>query len=94
MRYLVLTLAVAGAVTAARAQDTTPDLKGTWSGKGKSIVFGHNPHHPGSETVTNPPRVRDFEFRGRGPGRTAGMGPFLLQRGENQRAVCLGNFGR
>lgn len=62
MRYLVLTLALAGAVTAARAQDTTPDLKGTWSGKGKSIVFGHNPHHPGSETVTSPPRVRDFEF--------------------------------
>jgi hypothetical protein len=37
------------------------DLKGTWSGKGKSIVFGTNPHHPGSQTVTDPPRVRDIE---------------------------------
>jgi hypothetical protein len=61
MRYLAFVLAVVGAITAAaRAQDAIPDLKGAWSGKGKSIVF--NPHHPGSQVVTSPPRVRDFEF--------------------------------
>ena len=30
-------------------------------GKGKSIVFGTNPHHPGSQTPADPPRVRDIE---------------------------------
>ena len=62
MRYLGLILALVSIVTVARAQDPIPDLKGTWSGKGQSIVFGNNPHHPGSQTVTSPPRVRDFEF--------------------------------
>ena len=63
MRYLAFVLAVVGAITAAaRAQDAIPDLKGAWSGKGKSIVFGNNPHHPGSQTVASPPRLRDFEF--------------------------------
>ena len=62
MRYLAFALVLVGVMTAARAQDAIPDLKGTWSGKGKSIVFGNNPHHPGSQTVASPPRVRDFEF--------------------------------
>jgi hypothetical protein len=62
MRGLVFALALlVAAATAARAQDAIPDLKGTWSGKGKSIVFGTNPHHPGSQTATDPPRVRDIE---------------------------------
>jgi hypothetical protein len=62
MRCLVFALALlVAAATAARAQDAIPDLKGTWSGKGKSIVFGTNPHHPGSQTATDPPRVRDIE---------------------------------
>jgi hypothetical protein len=51
MRYLAFALVLVGVMTAARAQDAIPDLKGTWSGKGKSIVFGNNPHHPGSQTV-------------------------------------------
>jgi hypothetical protein len=62
MRYLAFALVLVGMATAARAQDAIPDLKGTWSGKGQSIVFGHNPHHPGSQAVTSPPRVRDFDF--------------------------------
>jgi hypothetical protein len=63
MRSFVFTLALLGIVTAAaHAEDAIPDIKGTWSGKGKSIVFGNNPHHPGAQTVTSPPRVRDFEF--------------------------------
>ncbi len=62
MRNLAIVLALVGAVSTAHAQDAIPDLKGTWSGKGKSVVFGNNPHHPGSQTVASPPRVRDFEF--------------------------------
>jgi hypothetical protein len=47
MRCFVLALALlATAATVACAQDAIPDLKGTWTGKGKSIVFGTNPHHP------------------------------------------------
>ena len=48
MRHLVFALALLGAtVTGAHAQTAIPDLKGTWSGKGKSIVFGSHAHHPG-----------------------------------------------
>ena len=36
--------------------------KGCDSGKGKSIVFGNNAHHPGSQAISSSPRVRDFEF--------------------------------
>lgn len=62
MRCLVFALALlAAAATSAGAQDAIPDLKGTWSGKGKSIVFGSHPHHPGSQTAADPPRVRDIE---------------------------------
>jgi hypothetical protein len=54
--------ALLGAATAAAiAQDAVPDLKGTWTGKGKSIVFGTHPHHPGTQTAADPPRVRDIE---------------------------------
>ena len=62
MRFLVFALALIGAAsTAAGAQDAIPDLKGTWTGKGKSIVFGNHPHHPGAQTTRDPPRVRDIE---------------------------------
>jgi hypothetical protein len=62
MRCFVFALALlSGAATAVPAQDSPPDLKGTWSGKGKSIVFGTHVHHPGSQTASDPPRVRDIE---------------------------------
>jgi hypothetical protein len=62
MRYPIFALALlAATTTVAHAQDAIPDLKGTWTGKGKSIVFGNNPHHPGSQTADAPPRVRDIE---------------------------------
>lgn len=62
MRYVVFALALLGAAaTAARAQDAIPDLKGTWTGKGKAIVFGNNPHHPGPQGAVDPPRVREIE---------------------------------
>src|SRR6266478_8116741 len=60
MKYAVVALALLAA-TGASAQDAIPDLKGTWSGKGKSIVFGNNPHHPGPQTAADAPRVRDIE---------------------------------
>jgi hypothetical protein len=63
MRLIVFALALlsAAAMTVASAQDAIPDLKGTWTGKGKSIVFGKHAHHPGTQTVNDPPRVRDIE---------------------------------
>jgi len=57
--HVVLSLALLGVVaTAARAQDAIPDLKGTWTGKGKAIVLGSNLHHPGGAGA---PRVREIE---------------------------------
>ena len=62
MKGIFIALAVVGAAaTAASAQDAIPDLKGTWTGKGKSVVYGTNLYHPGSQTPGDPPRVRDIE---------------------------------
>ena len=62
MRGLILALALVGAAaTMAHAQGAIPDLKGTWTGKGKSVVFGTHAHHPGTQTPADPPRVRDIE---------------------------------
>ncbi len=62
MKCLALALALLGATTAAAGpQDAVPNLRGTWSGKGTSIIFGSNPHHPGSQTASDPPRVREVE---------------------------------
>ena len=52
---------LAASVAAAVAQDAIPNLRGTWSGKGKSIVFGSNPHHPGTQTAADAPRVREID---------------------------------
>ena len=63
MKCSICALALLGvaAATSVCAQDAIPDLKGTWSGKGKSIVFGINSHHPGAQSAADPPRVRDIE---------------------------------
>ena len=62
MRCFIFVLILLGTVvTAARAQDAIPDLKGTWSRKGKAIVFGNNLHHPGSQTVADAPRVHEID---------------------------------
>jgi hypothetical protein len=62
MKHLVLAISLLGiAASAAPAQDAAiPDLRGTWSGKGKAIVFGNQAHHPGSQSLSDPPRVRDI----------------------------------
>jgi hypothetical protein len=62
MKHVMFVLTVlAAAAAAAHAQDSIPDLRGTWSGKGKTIVFGNNPYHPGSQTPADAPRVGDIE---------------------------------
>ena len=61
MRY-AFALAILSVLTyGAQAQDAVPDLKGTWSGKGKSVVFGSNAYHSGKAAISGPPRVRDIE---------------------------------
>lgn len=61
MKYAIA-LALVCAATSTHAQSAIPDLRGTWTGKDKSIVYGTNPHHPGTQTIASPPRIRDFEF--------------------------------
>ena len=62
MKYAFLALTLLGATTTATlAQDAIPDLKGTWTGKGKVVVLGTNPHHPGTQTAAESPRVREIE---------------------------------
>jgi len=62
MRYII-SLVVYGCLAAPTfAQDKLPDLKGTWTGQFKSVVCGHNRHHPGDQAVTDPPRVRGITF--------------------------------
>src|SRR5512145_2319642 len=41
---------------------TMPNLKGSWSGPWKSVVYGNNPHHPGHETHADSPRIREITF--------------------------------
>jgi hypothetical protein len=62
MNRLVMTaIALMTTVLPAVAQ-TVPDLKGTWSGPWKSVVYGNNAHHPGRQTIADPPRLRDVTF--------------------------------
>jgi len=58
---LFLALILLGAITTTASAQDILDLKGTWLGKGKSIVFGSNAHHGGSQTPNDPPRVREIE---------------------------------
>jgi len=64
MSAAVLTIVLGCGLTGAQAEDASalPDLKGEWSGPFRTVIFGHNPHHPGSETVAEPPRVREIVF--------------------------------
>ena len=61
MRLVVLALALLFAVTSAQAQ-TVPDLKGTWTGKARNLIFGANHHHPGTPADASTPRVREIEI--------------------------------
>jgi hypothetical protein len=95
MRRLVFALAfLAAASTSAR--DAIPDLKGTWSGKGKSIVFGTNPHHPGSQTPADPPRLRDIEatYIVDGQEGRLNLGSLAVRGRQYPRAVRVGDCER
>jgi hypothetical protein len=62
MRILIAAVMVGALATAALAQDSVPDLTGTWVGTTKSVVFGQNKFHPGGETAAGVPRVREVEY--------------------------------
>lgn len=53
----LFTLTLAGT---SLAQDTYPDLKGTWVGKGTAIVLGAPKHH--DKTAAKAPRLSDQNF--------------------------------
>ncbi len=59
---LVSILALVSLPAAAFAADAPPDLKGNWAGQFRTVIFGNNSHHPGSQTPTEPPRVREIPF--------------------------------
>jgi len=61
MKYLTFAIASLAFSIEAPAQSTFPDLKGTWTGKGQSVVYGSNPHHPAEQSAPVP-RLREFEF--------------------------------
>jgi hypothetical protein len=88
---LALVLLCAAAISA-RAQDAIPDLKGTWSGKGKSIVFGTHPHHPGCRSAARA-RHRGDPYRG-GTRRPACLGPLFIRSRRHQGAIRLGDCER
>ena len=62
MRILIASAVLAASCGAAMAQPAVPDLKGTWIGDFRTVIFGHNTHHPGEETVASPPRIREIAF--------------------------------
>jgi hypothetical protein len=94
MRYLALVLAVVGAASVAHAQNATPDIKGTWTGKGKVLVFGSNVHNPGTQTMAEAPRVRDIEMTDVVEGQDR-LRQVILGRRQDRRAVRLGDlFGQ
>jgi hypothetical protein len=57
---MIAALALATAAAPAVAQ-SAPDLKGTWSGKWRTVIHGHNPHHPAGG-AGDAPRVREIAF--------------------------------
>ena len=62
MKLLMISAITVLMTAAPAAAQTMPDFKGIWSGPWKTLVYGNNPHHPGNETLANPPRVREVTF--------------------------------
>jgi hypothetical protein len=77
MRYLALALvlAVTGAATVARSEDAIPDIKGTWTGKGKVLVYGNNVHNPGTQTMAEP-----YVHSGMGPSKSIVATCYAMER--------------
>ncbi len=53
----VATLLVTATTTLAQPAS---NLKGTWSGKFRTVIVGSNPHHPGG--AADAPRMREITF--------------------------------
>jgi hypothetical protein len=61
MKQLMIAIAAVLTMTTTLLAQTPPDLKGTWSGKWRTVIHGHNPHHPQSGPGDTP-RVREITF--------------------------------
>jgi hypothetical protein len=62
MKALALTVLALVATTSTAIAQTSPDLKGTWSGQWRTVIIGQNAHHPGSGNPTDAPRIREIPF--------------------------------
>jgi hypothetical protein len=58
---LIAAIAIFAATRHSDAQGV-PNLKGTWSGTFRTVIYGRNVHHPGSQTIASPPRTRTIRF--------------------------------
>ena len=61
MKTLMTAAAAVLATASVALAQSTPDLKGTWSGKWRTVILGSNPHHPPSGPA-DAPRVREITF--------------------------------
>ncbi len=61
MKTLMIAAAAMLATTTVALAQATPDLKGAWSGKFRTVILGSNPHHPPSGPA-DAPRVREIVF--------------------------------
>jgi hypothetical protein len=61
MKTLAIGAMLVLAMGASAVAQTVPDLKGTWSGPWRTVIFGQNPHHPGSGPA-DAARVREITF--------------------------------
>src|SRR5687767_7187019 len=62
MKTLMISAMAALVMTAPVFAQTVPDLKGTWSGQWKTVIYGVNPHHPAPQATADAPRVREIRF--------------------------------
>jgi hypothetical protein len=62
MKSLIAVLATLVLAAGTAAAESVPDLKGIWTGPFRTLIYGHNDHHPGDQTADAPPRIRDIIF--------------------------------
>lgn len=61
MKTLMITAAVVLTTAGVALAQSPPDLKGTWSGKWRTVILGSIAHHPPSGPA-DAPRVREITF--------------------------------
>lgn len=75
----ILAAAALTAATVATAQNSVPDLRGTWKGESESIVLGGgNAHH--ATTAANEPELRSVAFTLTVKNRMGAASPGLFHR--------------